>query len=60
MSDLAITTVGKIRRLASWPHGFRRPEHGTKPCYPHQFSQQPAKDGRIYLVCRKCGYTTVK
>jgi hypothetical protein len=28
----------------------------TDPC-AHDYGQQPGADGRIYMVCRKCGHS---
>lgn len=56
--QLHVTTVGRIRQLATWPHGAIPVEVGQHPCdkYGHgDYRRQPAKDGKIYRVCGRCG-----
>lgn len=62
VAQTAWTTQGRIRRLATFPHGkpWGEPyEAHAKPKPPppkhvHVWALMPAKDGKVYAVC-SCG-----
>lgn len=53
-----VTTPAQIRYLATWPHGLPLgvPYGAADKPHVHDLRPNPAKDGRIYLVCKTCGY----